>query len=212
MTASAQAKPPPAPAPAVGKLAAPAKDTPASRMRKVNKCVVCILAAVSCLPMRQPGAVRRTLRLLETRLSEVGVTPGAQTRQVAAALLGLPAPPPRGPQPHARPGISTAGEPAQPLPPRPPGDLGSPPKPRYHNPRSTPAARARTAPRAITSRHQPAADHPAQGKGRPARDPAGVPLRQLVRIPSGIPADTGIPAPRQTPGSGRSGPSGGLPD
>ena len=50
----------------------------------------------------RPDAVRRTLRLLETRLTEIGVTPGSQTRQAAAALLGMPGPPPRGgggPQP-----------------------------------------------------------------------------------------------------------------
>ena len=41
----------------------------------------------------RPDAVRRTLRLLETRLSELGVTPGPQTRQAAAALLGMPVPP-----------------------------------------------------------------------------------------------------------------------
>lgn len=44
----------------------------------------------------RPDAVRRTLRLLETRLTELGVTPGTQTRQVAAALLGTPGPPQRG--------------------------------------------------------------------------------------------------------------------
>ena len=38
----------------------------------------------------RPDAVRRTLRLLETRLTELGVTPGPQTRQAAAALLGMP--------------------------------------------------------------------------------------------------------------------------
>jgi DNA-binding SARP family transcriptional activator len=38
-----------------------------------------------------PEAVRRTLSLLESRLTELGVTPGAQTRQFAADLLG-PAP------------------------------------------------------------------------------------------------------------------------
>ena len=42
-----------------------------------------------------PGAVRRTLRLLETRLSELVVTPSAQVRQTAAALPGTPGPPPR---------------------------------------------------------------------------------------------------------------------
>jgi DNA-binding SARP family transcriptional activator len=36
----------------------------------------------------RPEAVRRTLALLESRLTELGVTPGAQTRQAAAALLG----------------------------------------------------------------------------------------------------------------------------
>jgi DNA-binding SARP family transcriptional activator len=36
----------------------------------------------------RPEAVRRTLRLLETRLTDLGITPAAQTRQVAASLLG----------------------------------------------------------------------------------------------------------------------------
>ena len=55
----------------------------------------------------RPEAVRRTLRLLETRLAELGLTPAPQTRQAATALLGVPAPPQgsSGPQP--------------PLPPRP---------------------------------------------------------------------------------------------
>ena len=42
----------------------------------------------------RPEAVRRTLSLLEARLTELGVTPGAQTRQAAASLLGT------GPAPH----------------------------------------------------------------------------------------------------------------
>ena len=41
-----------------------------------------------------PEAVRRTLSLLEARLTDLGVTPGAQTRQVAASLLST------GPAPH----------------------------------------------------------------------------------------------------------------
>ena len=44
----------------------------------------------------RPEAVRRTLSLLEARLTDLGITPGAQTRQVAASLLGTrpgPAPP-----------------------------------------------------------------------------------------------------------------------
>lgn len=41
----------------------------------------------------RPEAVRRTLSLLEARLTDLGITPGAQTRQVAASLLGTsPAP------------------------------------------------------------------------------------------------------------------------
>ena len=40
-----------------------------------------------------PDAARRTLSLLETRLTELGVTPGAQTRHVAASLLGTRTPP-----------------------------------------------------------------------------------------------------------------------
>jgi DNA-binding SARP family transcriptional activator len=48
----------------------------------------------------RPDAVRRTLRLLETRLAELGLTPAAQTCQVAAALLGTGGPPPpAGPRP-----------------------------------------------------------------------------------------------------------------
>ena len=35
-----------------------------------------------------PEAVRRTLSLLEARLTDLGITPGAQTRQIAASLLG----------------------------------------------------------------------------------------------------------------------------
>ena len=40
-------------------------------------------------------AVRRTLALLESRLGELEVTPGASTRQLAAALLGTGEPPQR---------------------------------------------------------------------------------------------------------------------
>lgn len=36
----------------------------------------------------RPEAVRRTLALLESRLTELGITPGVQTRQAAAVLLG----------------------------------------------------------------------------------------------------------------------------
>jgi DNA-binding SARP family transcriptional activator len=43
----------------------------------------------------RPDAVRRTLTLLEARLADLGVAPGAQTRELAAALLGAPARPPR---------------------------------------------------------------------------------------------------------------------
>jgi DNA-binding SARP family transcriptional activator len=41
----------------------------------------------------RPDAVRRTLALLENRLAEIGVTPGTQTRQIAATLLGAPGQP-----------------------------------------------------------------------------------------------------------------------
>ena len=40
----------------------------------------------------RPDAVRRTLSLLETRLGELGVTPGPQTRALAASLLGAQLP------------------------------------------------------------------------------------------------------------------------
>ena len=42
----------------------------------------------------RPEAVRRTLALLESRLTELGITPGSQTRQAAAALLAAAAPGP----------------------------------------------------------------------------------------------------------------------
>ena len=41
----------------------------------------------------RPEAVRRTLALLESRLAELGIAPGTQTRQVAASLLGAARPP-----------------------------------------------------------------------------------------------------------------------
>ncbi len=41
----------------------------------------------------RPGAVRRTVALLEARLSDLNITPGASTRQLAAALLGTAEPP-----------------------------------------------------------------------------------------------------------------------
>ena len=44
-----------------------------------------------------PEAVRRTLSLLETRLADLGITPGTQTRHVAASLLGTHNPPPQPP-------------------------------------------------------------------------------------------------------------------
>jgi DNA-binding SARP family transcriptional activator len=58
----------------------------------------------------RPDAVRRTLQLLEARLGELSITPGASTRQLAATLLGIPEPqsrrppdgPAPGPQPHER--------------------------------------------------------------------------------------------------------------
>ena len=54
----------------------------------------------------RPEAVRRTLSLLEARLTDLGITPGAQTRQVAASLLGASAPGPgqRRPPPGTTPG------------------------------------------------------------------------------------------------------------
>ncbi len=63
----------------------------------------------------RPDAVRRTLRLLETRLTELGLTPAAQTRQAAATLLGSPGPAP-GPRPPSTPPHGAG----RPRPPRPP--------------------------------------------------------------------------------------------
>jgi len=55
----------------------------------------------------RPEAVRRTLSLLEARLAELGITPGTQTRQVAAALLGASTPSSSRPPP-AAPGARSA--------------------------------------------------------------------------------------------------------
>jgi hypothetical protein len=40
----------------------------------------------------RPEAVRRTLGLLESKLTDLGLAPSSQTRQAAAALLAAPAP------------------------------------------------------------------------------------------------------------------------
>ena len=151
--------------------------------------------------------------------AEIGVTPGAQTRQAAAALLGMPGAattrrrrsrpcrrgPPRLPA-SARPAAAPPGDPAPARLPAarvPPADSKPRHEPRYHD---------RAAGHAI---HDPEASFPAavtRRRSGQAGDPAGVPFRQLIRIPSGVPADTGNPARRLSAGTGRSGPSGGLPD
>ena len=68
----------------------------------------------------------------------------------------------------------------------PPADSKPRPEPRYHD---HPAGRAIHCPEAffpgaVTRR-----------RSGQAGDPAGVPFRQLIRIPSGVPADTGNPCP-----------------
>ena len=40
----------------------------------------------------RPEAVRRTLGLLESKLTDLGLVPNSQTRQAAAALLATPGP------------------------------------------------------------------------------------------------------------------------
>ena len=55
------------------------------------------------------NAVRRTLALLEARLGELEVTPGASTRQLAAALLGTAEPPGSGSSPPAQPRSTSPG-------------------------------------------------------------------------------------------------------
>ena len=47
----------------------------------------------------RPEAVRRTLALLESKLTDLGLVPSSQTRQAAAALLTL-----TGPSPGQQPG------------------------------------------------------------------------------------------------------------
>ena len=62
-----------------------------------------------------PEAVRRTLSLLEARLTDLGITPGPQTRHVAASLLGTHTPPSSPPPPrrdhHPPPGATPGGQP-----------------------------------------------------------------------------------------------------
>jgi hypothetical protein len=122
-----------------------------------------------------PDAVRRTLSLLETRLTELGITPGTQTRQVAASLLGAASAPPRrlpdipapGPQPHERRAACS------PAPPRArPQGWRPRPKPRYHLPRrapprwhpASPAAHSRPA-RHAGGQRSPAGEAPVPGSG-----------------------------------------------
>jgi hypothetical protein len=64
----------------------------------------------------------------------------------------------------------------------------------------------------FTARKSPFPGAAAWRRSGQAGDPAGVPFRQLIRIPSGVPADAGNPACRLYAGTGRCGPSGGLPD
>jgi len=54
-------------------------------------------------------AVRRTLALLEARLSELDLTPGASTRQLAATLLGTGGPRNSGSSPQAQPSSTSPG-------------------------------------------------------------------------------------------------------
>jgi hypothetical protein len=104
-------------------------------------------------------------------------------------------------------GQRPAGHPSRPMPrPRPaspPADSKPRPEPRYHDHAQRRAIHCPEAlfPGAVTRR-----------RSGQTGDPAGVPFRQLIRIPSGVPADTGNPARRLHAGTGRSGPSGGLPD
>jgi DNA-binding SARP family transcriptional activator len=61
-----------------------------------------------------PEAVRRTLSLLEARLTDLGVTPGTQTRHVAASLLGTRNPPSSSPlrqDPRPSHGAASGSEP-----------------------------------------------------------------------------------------------------
>jgi DNA-binding SARP family transcriptional activator len=61
-----------------------------------------------------PEAVRRTLSLLEARLTELGITPGTQTRHIAASLLGAhtqPSSPPPGQDHRPPPGTVPGGQP-----------------------------------------------------------------------------------------------------
>jgi hypothetical protein len=51
----------------------------------------------------QPEAARRTLSLLEARLTDLGLAPSAQTRHTAASLLGSPGPPSAPPPRPSRP-------------------------------------------------------------------------------------------------------------
>ena len=61
----------------------------------------------------RPEAVRRTLALLESKLTDLGITPSSQTRQAAAALLAAAGPGPgqqQRPVPGPRPGDGQHGQ------------------------------------------------------------------------------------------------------
>jgi DNA-binding SARP family transcriptional activator len=59
----------------------------------------------------RPEAVRRTLGLLESKLTDLGLTPSSQTRQAVAALLAVPGPGQQpGQQPRPAPGARPDGD------------------------------------------------------------------------------------------------------
>ena len=64
----------------------------------------------------------------------------------------------------------------------------------------------------FTARKSPFPGAAARRRSAQTGDPAWVPFRQLIRIPSGVPADAGNPAGRLSAGTDRCEPSGGLPD
>ncbi len=104
-----------------------------------------------------PEAVRRTLSLLEARLTELGITPGTQTRHIAASLLSTHAPPssPAGPAPRPAPAEHLAA----------PVDSSPRLKSRYHHRHSRPVPAGLR----VAAGHRPGPGPPLPSRPRPGR-------------------------------------------
>jgi len=152
----------------------PARSGPGFRGRQSCGSVL-VLRVSSAVKVSRPAVMPADGRFPALR-------PGPRTRNRGRSRVTMaPRPPaPAPPRPMTRSPARLRGARM------PPADSKPQPEPRYHD---------RAARRAIhcPGSHLPGRGH--QARGGHAGDPAGVPFRQLIRIPSGVPADTGNPCP-----------------